>query len=116
LIDPGEEEAHVVTNFSPHAYGHNGIGGVMSDVSASPSDPVFWMHHSFIDHSFRIWQNVAASRTTTINGVDVNGNPLNMNYEISMGGIMPNVKLGDIMNTLSGTVIGGIPFCYRYNY
>lgn len=100
----------------PHAYGHNGIGGVMSDVSASPSDPVFWMHHSFIDHSYRIWQNADSSRIQNINGVDVNGNPLSLDYEIAVGGIMPNVKLGDIINTLGGVVIGGVPFCYRYNY
>jgi tyrosinase len=93
------------------------MGGVMSDVSASVGDPVFWMHHTFIDHSFRIWQNVDTPvRTTTINGVDVNGVPLDMNYEIAVGGIMPNVKLGDIMNTMGGVVIGGVPFCYRYSY
>jgi tyrosinase len=89
----------------------------MSDVSASPSDPVFWMHHSFIDHSYRIWQNADyPARVQSINGVDVNGNALNLNYEIAVGGIMPNVKLGDIINTLGGVVIGGVPFCYRYNY
>jgi len=104
------------SELGPHAYGHNGIGGVMSDVSASPSDPIFWMHHSFVDHSFRIWQNAAASRTSTINGADVNGVALSMNYVIAVGGIMPNVKLGDIMNTLGGVVIGGVPFCYRYDY
>lgn len=104
------------SEYGPHAYGHNGIGGVMSDVSASPSDPVFYMHHLFVDHSFRIWQNANAARTTSINGVDVNGNALSMNTGVSVGGIMPDVKIGDIMNTLSGTVIGGVPFCYRYNY
>ena len=89
----------------------------MSDVSASPSDPVFWMHHSFIDHSYSTWQNAdMPARVQSINGVDVNGTPLNLNYEIAVGGIMPNVNLGDIINTLSGTLIGGIPFCYKYNY
>lgn len=89
----------------------------MSDVSASPSDPVFWMHHSFVDHSFRIWQNMdVAGRTGSINGNDANGNPLTMNTVISMGGIGPDVTVGQIMNTLSGTVIAGVPFCYRYTY
>jgi tyrosinase len=89
----------------------------MSDVSASPSDPIFWMHHSFIDHSFRIWQNGnVGTRTTSINGVDAQGNALTMNTIVYMGGIMPNVPVSSIMNTLGGVVIGGVPFCYRYNY
>jgi tyrosinase len=101
---------------SPHAYGHNGIGAVMSDVSASPSDPIFWMHHSFVDHGFRIWQNMDASRVLNINGVDHQGNALTMDTMVYMGGIRPDVRIGDIMNTLSGVEIGGVPFCYRYTY
>lgn len=88
----------------------------MSDVSGSPSDPIFWMHHSFVDHSFRIWQNADPSRRTTINGDDAFGNPLTLNTVVTVGGIMPDVKIGDILDTLSGVTIGGRPFCYRYNY
>jgi len=103
--------------YGPHAYGHNGIGGVMSDVSASPSDPLFWMHHSFVDHSYRSWQNRNIPvRTTTINGADKNGRSLNLNYVIGMGDIRPSVTLGQIINTLGGTQIGSETFCYRYNY
>jgi len=101
----------------PHAYTHNGIGSVMSDVSASPSDPIFWMHHSFIDHNFRIWQNAdVARRTTTIDGTDVAGNPLTMNMGIFMAGIRPDTNIRSILNTLGGVEIGGVPFCYRYDY
>lgn len=88
----------------------------MSDVSASPSDPIFWMHHLFVDHGFRIWQNADPSRTTTINGNDHNGKPLTMDTMVSVGGIRPDVRIGDIMNTLGGVMIGGVPFCYRYTY
>lgn len=55
-------------------------------------------------------------RTTSINGNDHSGTPLSMNTMVSVGGIRPDVRIGDIMNTLSGTVIGGVPFCYRYTY
>jgi tyrosinase len=89
----------------------------MSDVSASPSDPIFWMHHSFIDHNFRIWQNAdVARRTTTIDGTDVAGNPLTMNMGIFMAGIRPDTNIRSILNTLGGVEIGGVPFCYRYDY
>ena len=88
----------------------------MSDVSASPSDPIFWMHHTFVDHGFRLWQNADGSRTSTINGNDAAGNPLTMNTVVSVRGIRPDVTIGQIMNTLGGASIGGVPFCYRYNY
>lgn len=88
----------------------------MSDVSASPSDPIFWMHHSFVDHSFRIWQNADPTRVQTINGNDAQGNPLTMDTMVYMGGIRPDVRVGDIMNTMGGVNIGGETFCYRYTY
>lgn len=101
----------------PHGYGHNGIGGVMADVSGSPSDPIFWMHHTFVDHSFRLWQNLdSGPRTTTIDGTDHNGVALTMDYTITVGGIRPDVTIGDILDTLGGASINGVPFCYRYNY
>ena len=88
----------------------------MSDVSASPSDPIFWMHHSFIDHNFRIWQNVDPVRTTTINGDDHFGVPLTMDTIVNVGGLGPNVPISDIMNTMSGIQIGAHTFCYKYSY
>lgn len=89
----------------------------MSDVSASPSDPIFWMHHSFVDHSFYSWEQANPSiRTTTISGNDHFGNPLSMNYVLHMADIFPNITISDVMNTMSGANIGGRSFCYTYNY
>jgi len=89
----------------------------MSDVAASPGDPIFFMHHLFIDRNFRIWQNGdVGARTTSINGADINGNPLSMDTIVYMGDIRPNVRIRDILNTLGGADIGGTTFCYRYNY
>ncbi|KAI1851401.1 hypothetical protein JX265_000365 [Neoarthrinium moseri] len=102
--------------YGPHGYGHNGIGGVMADVWASPSDPVFWMHHSFIDHSWRIWQNLDGNRILNIDGVDAAGNALTLDTMVYMGGIRPDVRVRDIIDTLGGVSIGGVPFCYRYTY
>ncbi|KAK3312092.1 hypothetical protein B0H66DRAFT_570051 [Apodospora peruviana] len=94
-----------------HAWGHNGIGSVMQDPYASPGDPVFWLHHAFIDRNFRIWQNKDSNRVNVIDGRDVSGNLLTFNTDISVNGIRPNVKIGDVMNTLN-TKLG----CYRYDY
>ena len=44
--------------YGPMEFYHNGVhvfvGGQMDDVPCSPSDPVFFLHHSFID---RIWED-----------------------------------------------------------
>ena len=34
---------------------HNAVGGDMAG-SASPTDPLFWLHHSFIDKTWADWQ------------------------------------------------------------
>lgn len=97
----------------PHAYGHNGIGAVMSDVYASPSDPVFFLHHLFVDRNFRIWQNADSARKTSINGcVDQNSpcTPLTMDTWVYMHNLRPNVQVKDILDTMNGVM------CYRYTY
>ncbi|KAI0835965.1 Di-copper centre-containing protein [Hypoxylon sp. FL0890] len=97
----------------PHAYGHNGVGAVMAEVQASPGDPIFFMHHLFVDHSFRIWQNANASRTTTINGCSDTNNPctpITMDTVLTSNGLRPDTTVGQVMDTLGGYL------CYRYDY
>jgi tyrosinase len=38
-----------------HAQGHNQIGGVMSLLSESPTDPTFYLHHSMVDKVYQHW-------------------------------------------------------------
>ncbi|KAI8954667.1 Di-copper centre-containing protein [Xylaria longipes] len=97
----------------PHGYGHNGIGAVMAEVSASVGDPVFFMHHLFVDHTFRIWQNANPSRRTTISGCADKANPctpITLDTTLSTNGLRPDVTVREVMDTLGGT------FCYRYDY
>ncbi|KAL6712228.1 hypothetical protein ACN47E_000105 [Coniothyrium glycines] len=94
----------------PHAWGHNGIGAVMLDVWGSPSDPVFWLHHAFVDRAFRIWQNANSARVSTINGNDKAGNPLTLDTTVNVYDFRPTVKIRDILDTTGPTL------CYRYNY
>ncbi|ORZ34075.1 hypothetical protein BCR44DRAFT_1486205 [Catenaria anguillulae PL171] len=42
----------------PHNRYHVIIGGHMGDVSRSPSDPVFWLHHCYTDLLWAVWQSV----------------------------------------------------------
>jgi len=93
-----------------HAYGHNGVGAVMSDVYSSPGDPVFFLHHGLVDRLWRVWQNQNPTRATTINGVDKFGNPLTVNTVVSIRGIRPDITIGKLLNTV------GVSMCYKYNY
>ncbi|KAI0458284.1 Di-copper centre-containing protein [Xylaria acuta] len=107
------EEFRDCFELGPHGYGHNGIGAVMAEVSASVGDPVFFMHHLFVDHTFRIWQNANPSRRTTISGCADKANPctpITLDTKLSSNGLRPDVTVGQVMNTLSGTI------CYRYDY
>lgn len=129
--------------FGPHGYGHNGIGGTMAYVEISPSDPAFYMHHSYIDRVYRVWQNADPARRTSISGLIADGSPLTMDTRkfpipapyssfllfrrprlhlflarmltksqsaISLGGIKPDVRVRDVIDTLDGAM------CYRYSY
>jgi len=92
----------------PHAWGHNGVGGAMADMFASPGDPVFWLHHAFIDRNFRVWQN--SHGVSNMNGNDVTGTPLNFGMSVNVYDIRRTVMIGDIMDTTDPTL------CYKYNY
>ncbi|KAF1358135.1 Di-copper centre-containing protein [Lizonia empirigonia] len=94
-----------------HAWGHNGIGSVMQDTYASPADPVFFLHHAFIDRNFRIWQNAGGNaRVSAISGTDASGNQLTLDTTVNVKGIRPTVRIRDILNTQSSLL------CYKYSY
>ncbi|KAF2023949.1 Di-copper centre-containing protein [Setomelanomma holmii] len=93
-----------------HAWGHNGIGAVMQDVYASPADPVFWLHHAFIDRNLRIWQNRDSSRINNVDGNDAAGNALTLDTTVNVYDFRPTVRIRDLLDTTSTTL------CYKYDY
>lgn len=34
--------------------------GIMNDIMYSPADPIFWLHHAFIDKQWSVWQRAPA--------------------------------------------------------
>jgi tyrosinase len=44
----------------PHGWVHNAVGGTMAS-SASPADPIFWLHHAFVDKIWADWQTTHTS-------------------------------------------------------
>lgn len=47
---------------APHNPVHNLIGGAMNNVSISPRDPIFWLHHANIDRLWDAWVRAGAGR------------------------------------------------------
>jgi len=98
----------------PHGLGHNGIGAVMAEVSASPGDPVFFMHHSFVDHMWRQWQNKDPARLTTIDGCTTPDTeactPLSPDTVLSSMGLRDDVTVAQMLDITADTL------CYTYDY
>jgi tyrosinase len=46
----------------PHGWVHNAVGGTMQ-TSSSPADPLFWLHHAFVDKIWADWQKTHTSAT-----------------------------------------------------
>ncbi|KAI8805523.1 hypothetical protein BJ742DRAFT_819879 [Cladochytrium replicatum] len=84
----------------PHALVHNTIGGEMSYMY-SAADPIFFLHHAYIDHLWWYWQTTCPSWAN--------------NFAPSSVGSSSHVltpyseHVTDVMSTLDG------PFCYTYS-
>jgi len=51
----------------PHTGGHASVGGQMQNGVSSPGDPLFYLHHTWLDKVFWDWQ--ARDRTTRVSRV-----------------------------------------------
>jgi tyrosinase len=71
-----------------HGGTHNAVGGNMAG-SASPSDPLFWLHHSFIDKTWADWQASANGK-----------NPPTPSKILKPANMEPGVSFGVSINSL----------------
>ncbi|KAK3314267.1 hypothetical protein B0H66DRAFT_577922 [Apodospora peruviana] len=61
---------------NPHNGGHGGVGGKMLDPISSPGDPIFYLHHTWLDKVFWEWQVLdLPARLTDIGGRTIQGFP-----------------------------------------
>ena len=105
-------------NIGIHGGGHYAMGGDPGrDVSTSPGDPLFYLHHGMIDRVWWIWQLLDKKTRTGAKGISGTGTFLNMpesantplDTVIDLGyAAGPPVKMRDLMSTTDG------PFCYTY--
>lgn len=79
-----------------HARIHNGIGAMFSQMT-SPSNPLFFLHHSSVDRHWAIWQYANPSVKT--------------NYPKSLSTNLPvfNIPVSQVMDTQ------GPGYCYTYS-
>ncbi|GME51120.1 Amino acid transporter [Neofusicoccum parvum] len=116
-----------------HNAGHGGVGGTMVDLSSSPGDPLFFLHHSWLDKLWWDWQlgnlsarltdiggtNMPTDRYIEMNGFtepgsaiyDYDGDPGNvttLNHNLWMVGVIPNVTIAEVMD------LGGSIVCAEY--
>ncbi|KAH6617539.1 hypothetical protein F5144DRAFT_660919 [Chaetomium tenue] len=97
-----------------HASGHWQVGLNALDVYASPSDPVFWLHHAQVDRVWTIWQGQdPAARAYQVwgTGTAANDPPSdNVTLDTSMDfGIIGDPRT---IREVSSTVDGD--YCYVY--
>jgi len=76
-LKPFVEQANRVTNYDrfspdleqPHNGLHGWVGGTMGTVPYSAFDPIFWVHHCFVEKLFCDWQDrTGADLSTSIAG------------------------------------------------
>jgi tyrosinase len=103
--------------YYPHIAGHQATGGVMADVDSSPGDPVFYLHHNYLDRLYWQWQQINATErlhlikgNTTVTESPTGWAPLTLDYEMEMYGTTDNVAIGDVTNIQGGFL------CYSFEY
>ncbi|KAJ4985111.1 tyrosinase central domain protein [Stagonosporopsis vannaccii] len=110
-----------LTESTMHGAGHPGIGGLygtLTDVWASPGDPLFFLHHANLDRAWWSWQNRnLTARLHDISGplfpndyANAQGRNVTLNDKVHVGSTvnvtLPIKEIMDIHNDL---------LCYTYD-
>jgi tyrosinase len=89
----------------------------MTDVDSSPGDPVFYLHHNYLDRLYWQWQQInptarlnLISGYTTINEPVTGWRNLTLDSTLNMYGIVENATVGDVTNIQGGYL------CYEFEY
>ncbi|KAK6586432.1 hypothetical protein PZA11_001489 [Diplocarpon coronariae] len=108
---------HKCMAYLPHIAGHQATAGVMTDINSSPGDPVFYLHHNYLDRLYWQWQQISAtdrmfvvSGNTTVTEPATGWEKLTIDYELDMLGAFENVRMKEVMNIQGGYL------CYAYEY
>ncbi|KAF2844815.1 Di-copper centre-containing protein [Plenodomus tracheiphilus IPT5] len=120
-LDFLKPEDQIETFAKPHGLMHSVIGGDFMDVLASPNDPIFWLHHTFLDYLWALWQQCDAARlhdiggARTTRGLGPEGDKIEnttLDTPLWTGFVASDVPVGKIMDTMNGDGEGVL--CYKY--
>ncbi|TLS26409.1 hypothetical protein PpBr36_05572 [Pyricularia pennisetigena] len=133
LLQTTWKDAWTCIESAPHIGGHAGVGKQMGNGVSSPGDPLFYIHHTWLDKIYADWQaKDKAVRTSSISGTNISpdnvpgfpprpanipkptgadgdtGTETTLGHVINMFGIMPNKTIADVLD------IQGSLLCYQY--
>ncbi|KAK0471425.1 hypothetical protein IW261DRAFT_1670955 [Armillaria novae-zelandiae] len=99
-----------------HFAGHKGVGGEMGNVVTSPNDPIFWLHHGYVDYIWWKWQGDNETRIHDLQeiGYETQREPDTGYVETTADtvlysyDVLPNATVGDMLDTKRGFL------CYTY--
>lgn len=102
---------------SPHTAGHFGVGGEMGNAVSSPGEPLFYLHHAFIDKIWWDWQKKDLdTRLREIAGFTTQKKPQHgwktatLEDKLYLHGLMPDHTIAQIMDPMGAAG----PLCYDY--
>ncbi|KAI8055752.1 hypothetical protein BDF22DRAFT_763107 [Syncephalis plumigaleata] len=87
----------------PHGNVHNGINGQFSTMR-SPDDPLFWLHHGFVDKLWADWQNLRSSNFRSYGGKNGDGSNAKSTDNLDYG-----YTVNDVFDTRTPYINGTIP-------
>ncbi|KAG7441565.1 Di-copper centre-containing protein, partial [Guyanagaster necrorhizus] len=99
-----------------HTAGHIAVGGDMANVMTSPNDPIFWLHHGYVDYVWWKWQGGNETRINDLTdvGYETQREPAtgyvetNRNTVLYLFDVLPNATVADVLDTEGGYL------CYTY--
>ncbi|KAF7369148.1 Tyrosinase central domain-containing protein [Mycena venus] len=106
------EGAPVTATMRLHDGGHNAVGGEMADRYSSPGDPIFYLHHAFLDKLWWQWVGMNfSSRIADMSGRSTVDPPfvnVTLDFGLDMMAIAPKVTIREVMDIRNDLL------CYIY--
>ncbi|KAF8463421.1 hypothetical protein BDZ91DRAFT_682722 [Kalaharituber pfeilii] len=119
VLTEGDQKLGQAPIITFHGAGHYVAGGEAEDFISSNAEPLFYLHHTFVDALWLKWQNMDKSgkRFKEIGGpiLPWTTTPeVTLNFPIDLGACGATINIRDVMNVQKGNR-GGIG-CYEYEW
>ncbi|KAJ6534938.1 tyrosinase, partial [Mycena capillaripes] len=99
------EGTPVTETMRVHDGGHNAVDGEMGDRYSSPGDPLFYLHHAFLDKLWWDWVGMDfSSRAEDMSGRSTVNPPyveITLDFGLDMMMLAPTVRISDVVDIRS---------------